>query len=79
MLSFHPSVVIDSTFKTVDLVGKEDEPMPTEEEIDLEYHREPDPMDLDGNTNPVFLTARDNNDSDRRGFPRDSAVPPWLG
>ena len=51
MLSFHQPVVIDLTLGTVELVGKEDEPMPIVEDVELEYHREPDPIDLDGNTN----------------------------
>lgn len=69
MLSFHPSVVIDLTFETMDLVGKEDEPMPTVEEVDLEHHREPDPIDLDGDTNPGSPTASDDEDSDLAKLP----------
>ena len=72
MLGFHPSVVIDLTFENVDLVGTEDEPMPTVEEVDLEYHREPEFIDLDGNTNPRSLTASDDDASDLPTLPTRS-------
>lgn len=45
-------------------VGKEDEPKPTVEEVDLEYYREPDPIDLDGKTNPGSPAASDDDDID---------------